>query len=428
MVKGRNPVWLTARLGPGRVSQGGSVIILVIFFIALTAFIPMAIHLQTMLSRNTGRHLSYDVQARDAARAGLTDALMWFRRQSFIGTQSPSTADSAFHPFGPPQHPDRKETVNEDLGLVKQYALDESNQLWVRYEVVRQSLPYATTADPNYNPHAVHDISNQRLENKIQGAGLVWYVESVGYVFRGSSDPTLRPDQYPNKLLSTAHASTEFRHLDINVDAISGALNALKGTSVHMYYNARIFAATPGPTFGSRDDNTCPITAAPAELVPQTCVRLAPDSFDLTTLFGVSSIPELKRLADFSVSKVSDLPVPYPSSAFVFLDASNLPGATADFDGHQLHGGGMLCILGNAVFRESTDLYFSGVITVSGDLTVFGPTYIAGTVAAAGTVQLIGISDGVEVHRDPYTLENVKSVIGSYRQDNSTLIVNRNNT
>ena len=59
--------------------------------------------------------------------------------------------------------------------------LSESGARWGRYEVKRQTNP----ANAPYDPHAVHDITSQRLyAGEQNGEGLVWYIESKGYVYK----------------------------------------------------------------------------------------------------------------------------------------------------------------------------------------------------------------------------------------------------
>src|SRR5690606_18676464 len=109
-------------------------------------------------------------QAAQFARAGLTEALGWFRRQ----TTQPVTV---FAPvLDTTVTPPVLDTMDPDVGIVREFEI--AGVIWGRYEVWK-----AWAGDPDPERLAwrqqvqVEDISAER---GIAGAGNVWRVRSVG--------------------------------------------------------------------------------------------------------------------------------------------------------------------------------------------------------------------------------------------------------
>lgn len=394
--------------------ETGSILIMVILLVALLAFIPVG----TMLLQNARKQVKLQAnaysQATNVARAGLTDAEAWFRMQTkqpvggtALGSPYP---DAAFFPL---QSTDtaNTSTIDQTVGLVKVVRLGEYTNLWGRYEVARQTsnnVLYSTST----NSHAAHDVSALRVVGANAGDGLAWYVESVGYVYE-LKNSALAYNQAPNTIVGRARVSTEFRRMSLSY--YPAAVSIINRGNANVGASCSVLGGTNGYGYAYVSGTGGTWTGVSGSLG----TFLSTATFSMQSVFGLASY-NLKMLADYCVTDVSQLPANYPSTALVFVDGN----ATFD-DSHPLSGGGVLIVNGNLTVASSANAYFSGLLFVQGDALINGPADISGTLMVIGggsftnDLQMTGTAGAAVVEYDKNRLDAIKQNIGQYRMDKS---------
>src|SRR5690606_10760878 len=143
-------------------------------------------------------------QAQQFARAGLIEALGWFRKQTAqpVLTFNPILDTTATPPILDTQEP--------DIGIVREFQI--SGVVWGRYEVWKEWEGDPVPARLAWRRQVqCEDVSTQRGS---AGAGNVWLVRSVAYVFQ-RTDPGKAYNEAPNRVLSSAILETELRRLTL---------------------------------------------------------------------------------------------------------------------------------------------------------------------------------------------------------------------
>lgn len=428
--------FLSSRLNPTRRGEAGflhpvirrengSVVILIVMLISLLAFIPIGTELVKTARKNVQLQMNATVQADNVARAGLTDAVAWFRRQATqpvrnLGSPYP---DAAFAPVNSGD-PSNTDTIDSTIGLVKEYDLGESNSLWARYEVRRQATNNVASPSDN-DPHAVHDITLLRLQGStatLNGGGLAWYIESVGYVYR-LRDSSVAYNVAPNEIVGRSRVATEIRRVALNRAEANAAVVITSRGSGTINTNCRVVGGSSafgvaycGGSGGTWGNATSPVrTSGTTAWNYNISSGAFNTSLDIQSLFGVTAY-ELKLMADYSVSSIAQLPSDYPSAALVFVD-----GASTFDDSRPLRGGGILFVNGNLTLSALSlnSHIFSGLIYVNGNCTINGPATISGTLWVTGTLTMNGTSDVAEVLFDGDILTAVQQQVGQYRENKS---------
>lgn len=385
-------------------SEKGSVLLLVVFIASLMAFIPIGAELLRNSRKQVELQAHAGAQALNVARAGLTDAVAWFRRQPSQPVKNISFPDTAFFPR---QATD--DTDDESIGLVKEYRLGETNNLYARYEIVRQSTSAAN------NDHAVHDITRLRVNGGTNGEGLAWFIESVGYVYR-RKDAGVAYNVAPNQIVGRARVATEIRRVGITAPSAAVVANERRDGQVNG--NSRIIGGANGwgaycyvrPVNNPNNwgDGTR-TTGGLGNVFVNGTGAISQDA-----LFGVSD-NELKMMADFNVSSTSELPETYPTMALVYINGN------AVFNNvRPLRGGGILVVKGDLVIAASANALFSGVIFVDGDIVMNGPAYVSGTVIVTDQITMNSGSETCTVQYDPDILSSLQQEVGQYRENKGT--------
>jgi hypothetical protein len=399
---------------PGE-AQIGSALLIAVLLICILAIVPVAIQFSTITYQKTKLQVNVNAQAENAARAGLVDAISWFRRQ----TTQP-VRQTASHPYPDaafaPQYSSNSatsDTIDASIGLVKEYQLTDDNKLWARYEVRKQTPSWTSTSDPNYNSKAVHDITESRVQGYSNGSGLVWYLESTGYVYR-RDDSSAAYNTAPNQVIAKTRVSTEIRRITITLPANCAVVINNRG-NVTMTSNSRITGNTDVGlgyyTNGSASISGSTISGSPAV----TSVYLASyPAVSGQNIFGVNE-NEFKLVADVTCSTMSELSSDYPSMAVVYIKGN------ANFDAnHQLRGGGILYVSGNLTMDAGSNTYFSGLIYVTGNATIYGPASINGSLVVEGSLTMNGMGDAAEVAYDGSIISSVRQQVTQYRENKST--------
>ncbi|NLO91802.1 MAG: hypothetical protein GX410_07420 [Elusimicrobia bacterium] len=366
-------------------------------------------------------------EADNVARAGLTDAIAWFKRQ----TQQPVRSgyppiyytypDGAFYPRN---NSDAylSDTADENIGLVREYQLSTDGLKWGRYEVIRQQ----DTALYPVDVHAVHDITSQRIDGKNNGEGLVWYLESIGYVYR-KRDSSKAYNVAPNEIVARVRASTEIRRLALNLPAEAALLvrNGGSGSTynVKINDNGRVMGGTK--TGAWRYTGLAPKTydtglirgnPATASAMGQTNPNLDPT---VQYVLGISTT-DLKLLSDYLVTDTSALPAEMPDMALVYID-----GNASFTSARKLNGSGILFVNGNLSISAGSNSLYSGLIYVTGTATIYDPVLISGSMVgyAGSTISRAAATDVAEIDYDSSILQSVRQRLCQYRENKSSLHV-----
>lgn len=399
-----------------RANNAGSIILFVVAFLAVLAMIPLSMNLLKLTSQQAQSQINFTAQANNVARAGLTDAISWFRRQTTQPVRSgvpPSLyawADGAFYPRLSTSTAD---TIDESIGLVKEYQLTESGLLWARYEVRRQQ----DTATNAVDPKAVHDITGMRCEGHVAGEGLAWYVESAGIVYR-KFDAAKNFDEAPNEVVSRARVSTEIRRLALSLP-LNAAVIVSTRNLVSLASNTKVVGGN-NAGIGYYGGNSNPSTSGGSSYTGIPAISDIDGigtngTFDVQTILGVTE-NELKLMADISVNSLSELASDYPAMAVVFIKGD------ATFDSsHPLRGGGILYVKGNLTIQTTSNTLFSGFIFVTGNASILGDNLISGSIAVKGSLSINGSGVGVpEIDYDSTILDSVRQQVAQYRENKAT--------
>ena len=373
-----------------------------------------------------------DGHARQIAESGLVDAVAWFRNQATQPvTEFAPRRDLTASPI-------INETDDESIGLVREFRI--SRGLWGRY-VVRHSASAEPYTDENKNGYfdpgeafedldgngrrtmskGVKDVSDMRGSPK---AGVIWYVESEGSVYRRlDKDKPLGEGR--NTRLARVTMGTEVRRLSVVIPASAGLVfpNAEKAKIEGAYINSPVLGAAYRPDFDALKYSVDPndehrvIVDAPIEhaAVPGWVTSGVgtpdPKKIRVEDVFGVN-IETLQSLADFHVSGLAELPgligaspdpiieevagvlktrMPYtfPEGAFIVITPSD--GGKVVFDETSpLIGSGILVVDGDAEVKPLSNSDFSGILFVTGKLKIDRSGYFRGITIAGKELEVHG--------------------------------------
>ena len=412
---------------PGRMRRGrsgGTLLFLVVVVSIMLSGMMLAAHITYRASmRVIEQQLNHHGQAVNAAKAGLVDALAWYRRQTVqpVGAFAPARDLS--------QSPPVNQTDDPDIGLVREYQISTRDHIWGRYEV---------------RVRASRDITTER---NLAGQGRCWYLESKGYVFErrapdytpsdfylfyelsdGTQKRKLEDGTYvtesttPNgsleeradvnavRILFQATMGTELRRLSV-VPPADGAICAARGDTVTVGDRARVNGGSghglvcPGGTGSFTIYSGAEVSGSPATgtAPPETYL------LDMEDVFGVSA-QELRSVSDIYTDDPSTLPDVMPEYGLVFIDSSVTWGAA-----NPLRGTAIVYVNGDVTLDTNSSTYFSGILYVEGNYVQKAPSLVNGTVMVKGSVMINGLGDLSEVNFDPDVRSRLLSVSGQYR-------------
>jgi hypothetical protein len=404
-----------SRRGGARREQRGSVLMIVLILMALLAVIPIGMQLVTTNNNNSHNQLNAVGQANNMARAGLLDAMSWFRRQPNIVSSlaNPTLYSYPDQAFAPQYSTNtaQSDTMDSSIGIVEQYQIDSNNTLWGRYEV------HIATQGYQSDPNSVHDISALRIPGQQAGAGLAWYLASTGYVFR-NVNPAVPFNQSPNQIVGTAKVVTEIRRVSLILPLQAAVIVGGPNVAVTATNNGRILggnnvgigyygSTTSGISISGTGSS---VTGAPASESISTGTVNVPNPY---TIFGMSG-HDLSILADYNVTSVSQLPTTYPSQAVVYINGSASFTASGS-----MTGGGILYVTSTLTEGNSVGALFGGVIYSGGAVTVDGPALINGAIVSNGAVTVNGDGDAAVVQYSASTVSSVQQQAAQYRESRS---------
>jgi len=377
--------------------------------------------------KSNAKRFSKQGQADNIARAGLQEAVNWFKSQPVQpvrqGGTSPAyaCADEAFHPLYD-SDPLERETIDESYGLVKDIQIDRN--IWGRYRIKRQ-VGCAPDASFVYDPHAVHDLTKKRGKNEGSptdpGEGVVWYIESEGIVYRRTNyakngdgvfttGPT-GPDG-ENPILEKSRAAVEINRMAILVDR--AAATTLGNTASRFNSRCQIIGdsnAQSGVNYYGSSPNLPDGNGAISVLSggPKVYYNTAP-SLTPERVFSVSK-SELKSLSDSIYDSTNEVPDKIPTSITYFQGNFDF-----DFD-KPLVGAGILFVDGDLRLRDGSNSLFSGVLYVTGTLTVGVNNTLSGAVIAGRIDCNPGSGGTSSISYTHNYINDIRQILGTYREN-----------
>lgn len=398
--------------------------IAVIFLIIMTGFLMV-----NLGGKLVTKQLTFQGQALNAANAGLTDGLNFFRR---AGTQPVVT-------FDPIKDLTLTPPVDESdvpaIGIVRTYRVSPLGNVWARYELRREDLdqpPDGVQADEAGKN--VRDLSEER---GIATPGTIWQLESHGMVFVDNNNnsqldwtdsnsnnvwDTGEPGN-PDKVLIEQVLRTNLQRITMSTPG-GAAINAARGDDVIIGNgtgNARVLGSSgvgiayPGLTgTPAVDVSAVPlVTGTPAQ--SSGCTLCATAS--IQQVFGVSQA-ELTGTADFT--NFSQLNQPF-ALKLVVLNSNTTFDATTP-----LIGSGILVVLGDLTIAAGSNSNFNGLIYVTGDYHQHAPSLVSGAIVGLGNITLEGAGDFAEVDYDSAMITQIQKDMVQYRFGRNPYIYREN--
>lgn len=383
--------------------RGTALVLSLIFTIIALGIVASGSLILRANQQRTETTFRVNAQANQFARAGITDALAWFRRQ----TEQPVMA---FDPMlDASTTPPTLETADPDVGIVREFLIGGS--IWGRYEVWKE-----WAGDPDTDRAArreqfeVLDVSLSRGQ---ESAGTSWRIRSTGSIY-SRPDESLPLGERPNVLIASRSLETEIKRLRLAPPG-QAAISVSDGNSLHVNTNGRIRGGADGagvyypqgtgtPTVGPASQNR--VTGTPA--LSPTLAASYDDSPE--AVFGLT-LADLASVADDVISDPNAFPSPIPTNSILLGDFSSIT-----FDSSRpLRGTAIVYIEGNVTLLSGSNSIFNGLLYVDGNLTIRAPSEINGAIVCTGNVNIQGSGDFSTVNYDEGVLNALRQAIGNYR-------------
>ena len=298
----------------------------------------------------------YYGQAVSMAKAGLSDSMAWFRRQ----TTQPVII------FSPQRDLESEPPINETddpaFGIIREFEIDGPGRIFGRYEVSKT---------------VVENVSAQR---GFSTSNSIWYLEATGYVYlRENLD--LPFDIFPNRILSYTRFGTEIRRNCIVLPAPAAIATAdpnqcIIGSGVTVSGGIKYGIAFP-PNGTPKLKNGSIVTGLPTPTAQVIPFLSAPEQ-----IFGMTEA-ELRSIADYVVTSADDVPNPVPDYKIVFIDGN------ATFNSSRiLNGTGILYCTGNMTIASNSESVWNGIIYCKGNYRQLSPSSVNGTIIGLGLINL----------------------------------------
>ena len=423
----RKPVfrssWVRYGGEDGRGRRGSMMILVMVALVILGGIMAASMALTKSAEQVVDYELHYHGQAVNAAKAGLIDALSWFRRQ----TAQPVETFDPVRDLG--VNPPVNDTDDPDIGLVREYEISTRDNIWERYEVRKR---------------AVKDLTEER---NLSGKGRFWYIEAKGYIFQ-RLDPNYTPEQFylfydledglqkqkqPDgsyitvntpqngileerydptavRVLASAKMATELRRLSV-IPPANATFCAARGDHVSLGNRSRVMG---GDYYGLIYPSGTGIhyKHSGAELSGSPPVGTADPStylMDMEDVFGVSR-QELRTLADIYTANPMSLPDELPEYSLIYIDGDVTWDAAKP-----LRGTAIVYVDGDVTIAANSSSYFTGILYVEGDYAQYAPSLINGTVIVKGHLSISGLGDYSEATYDPEARQRILTISGQYR-------------
>ena len=409
-----------------RKSESGVALILVLLLTSIMLmFISMGLTMAKNSLKDSSQSFAKGAQASNIARAGLQDAIGWFKRQTNQPVRkndgvpdSFGCGDEAFQPLFNAD-PLISDTDNQTTGLVKDIRL--SDKLYGRYEIKRNNC-----SSPSKN--AVKDFSNEKGKGA-DGDGIIWYVESKGTLYYRDDFTKTNgvfvkgPTDAPNRVLQKSTVGVEIQRLKIAVPlypvavtAASGSVGSTVGDRCNIMSDTNAIGGIYrfNTTVAGSPECSLPTTAAMAQCVQTSTGTSSHQSVD--AVFGVTQV-ELKALADYIYATVANVPKQLPL-AIHYLEG----GGTGTFtfnSSKPLTGSGILFVNGNLDLPDGASAAFNGVIYVTGTLTVGNGNTLGGAVVARSLTCNPGSGIAI-IEYNHNVVKSIRQKLGLYRENTLT--------
>jgi hypothetical protein len=407
----------------------------------------------TQSSYRAARSTKSEAQAYHVARAGLVDAINWFKRQASQPVEKFKPVYNAAVPTkGDTNDPYKIDpglsggNLHEDdgggnddkpsLGIVQEFEIDSVNNLWGRYEIgkitklendsqgkLRTYSIMEYDSDGNLVRKPISDAKSKQWEGVqdvtanygLEGEGLVWRIRSHGYVYKKGPNAAAGTHfyQYPNEVLSHIELETEIRRLQLK--DYNAALQA--NTSVNLNGGTKVKIMAPGGA-GIRLNPGGSVSGSGAVSGDDGAIRtsLGWNALDFNQIFALPDAQSLASMADVNVTDLSQLPMAMSTMALTYIDPPGSPG-TAVFDiNRPLNGGGILVVDGNLRLESNSASGFSGYIYVTGNFEMYSTCFTVGQVVVKGTTTISSPSDTATVEYNIGLVGEVRRQLGQYRE------------
>ena len=390
--------------------EGQALITVIGAFAVVLLLLTAALTLTQYSGKITARQLTYQGQALNAAQAGLTDSLSWFRRQKNVVVA-----------FDPKQNLAADPVVNDSeeptLGIQRTFEMSDTFSLSGRYRVPRTG---------------VKDVSVAKGKS---GAGTVWLLESTGCVFFKTFATTYgctpNAANTTGRIIARETVRAEIQRLNLVLPGGGAGIYARRASGISISAGSRVQGgAGTGvayPTSTGTMSNSGVITgASPTATDPTT-----PPKILIQDIFGVTP-QEVLSMADINVAGVSELPPGGLPQMNLIVIRGN-----ATFDSsYPLNGSGILIVFGDLTISANTNASFSGVIYCTGNFSIAQPSLISGAVIAAGNgdkstsgtgggVTVTSSGDISEIDFDQSIVDQIQAQMGNYRFSRSMYIVGK---
>ena len=433
--------------------RGSALFFSLVAIVVITGLITMGT--MALLNTNTMVELQLRThgQAVSIAKAGLVEALSWFRRNAL---------ETDFNPqldlFASPRP--INDTADPSIGIVREFQISEGDDLWGRYEVRK------------IGTYKVEDVSYDRCYTDVEGGdGQAWQICSVGIIFKkkypetydttnfykikptteGEDVYAVDPDTKAVKVVARAVVAAEIRRFGINPPGCS-AVCAHRGSAITIGSKGRVVGGTDAALLYAESTGT-PSTGGEVSGPQQTIGATPPDpgdgnennildDFEIHFVFPKMHKSELRAMADIYTTDYTELPNPLPNYSLIYIDGDAVfsSGEWPDGRKKRLDGVGVLFVDGDLTIEASSNSMYRGLIYVTGRYEQHAPSLISGTVITCGweddnlngkwdsgetyaTVNISGEGDYSEVDYDKDILERVEDMMSNYRFSRSMYIV-----
>jgi len=398
--------------------KGFALITAISFTVLITLLAITASNYAQKSNSKNFRVLTHDTQLLNIAKSGLQEGVSWFNRQTSQPVKYESSdaeqncADQAFFPKENTSIPEKGDTLDESIGLVKEYRLDQN--LYGRFILKRQDCD-------NPTPHAVRDITLERGKNSLSnlddGQGISWYLESEAILYE-KNDPNAEPDESPNRILGKRIVGTEISRLKLSPPSKSAV--TVFGTATSTFNTNCEVAGDTHVSYGIyMDDDAGNVTTNASYSLNNPSAtnkfREVGLQVDPQEIFGVN-LTEMRTLANNIYYAPSELPNQLP------MGIHYLSGGTFTFNAAKnLFGQGILIVDGNLILDESSASMFDGLVYVTGTLTIRESNSLSGAVIASRVV--CTPTNAAFIEYNDFILEQVRTRLSGYRMNNLTFNV-----
>lgn len=444
-----------------------------IFMVVAAVLVTVGTQLVATARKQANQQTNAVAIAQNAAQAGLQDAIGWFKRQvtqpvaanplslygvapnptptypativTNTGSMAVSYSDEAFFPVYNTANPVSTDTIDSSVGTtiglvnefspdgassVSQATTDGSQPRWERYEVQRQ-LPGAPVSN------AVHDMTGERMFQKLDGLGYDWTIQATGYYYirkdftKSVSAPYYWVKDYktpPNQLLGTCKMATEIRKISTTLPwGVNAALYMPNAALLKTGTETYVSNASQNGVYSYASTATAkPVTAGAKEVVGSGVTESGTVDLSSADVFGmlITVFPNLDSVVKpTTATNFASI----PAQSIIYYNGNltiDPAGANPNFyligpGGSQT---GLLVVNGNFTMNSTASQQngFYGLVYVTGSVNLNG-SVIEGAliVGNAGTGVTLASASGnpAAVYYNSTMLQRMQTVVAGYLED-----------